>query len=63
MVSSFKQAYPNLLLALRVLDARWRSVKNLEQRDDLYRDAELEKMRQEHAIAFFGGLATYTRVP
>jgi hypothetical protein len=61
VVSSFEQAYPNLLLALRVIDARWRSVKDLDRRD-LYRDRELEKMRQEHAKAFFDGIA-YTKVP
>jgi hypothetical protein len=62
-VSRFQQDYPNLLLALRVIDLRWQSVKSLVQEGDLYRDAELEKMRQEHAKAFFAGLATYTQVP
>jgi len=62
VVSTFMQAYPNLLLALRVLDARWRSVKDIDRRD-LYRDADLEAMRIAHAAAYFDGITSYTNVP
>jgi hypothetical protein len=58
----FRLRYPNILLALRVIDARWRSVKDIEQRDVL-QDTTLENMRQEHAKAFFNNLATYTKRP
>ena len=61
-ISVFQQEYPNLRLALRVIDARWRSVKDIAQRD-LYRDPVLEKMREAHAKAFFNGLAIYSWLP
>jgi len=47
---------------LRVLDARWRSVKDIDRRD-LYRDADLEAMRLAHAAAYFDGITSYTNVP
>lgn len=58
----FQNDYPKVRLMRRIIDARWRSVKNLDRRD-LYLDADLEKMRQEHAKAFFDGLASYTQIP
>ncbi|RZU76727.1 D-alanyl-D-alanine carboxypeptidase-like protein [Micromonospora kangleipakensis] len=58
----FRLMYPNILLALRVVDARWRSVSNLDPQDDAD-DATLENVRLEHAKAFFAGLASYTRRP
>jgi hypothetical protein len=58
----FRLRYPNVLLALRVINARWQSVKDIEQRDIL-QDSTLENMRQEHAKAFFNNLASYTKRP
>jgi hypothetical protein len=61
-LTRFRLEYPNVRLALRVIDARWRSVADLDQRDILH-DPALETMRQEHAKAFFGNLAQYTALP
>jgi hypothetical protein len=58
----FQPDYPKVRLIRRIIDARWRSVKNLD-RPDLRFDVGLEKMRQDHALAFFDGLASYTHVP
>jgi D-alanyl-D-alanine carboxypeptidase len=57
----FTLMFPKVLLALRVIDARWRSVKDLDQRDA--QDTTIENMRQEHAKAFFNNLVTYTKLP
>ncbi len=57
----FQAEYPTVRLIRRILDARWRSVR-IHSRDP-YREPQLEKMRQEHARTFFGGLAAYTSVP
>jgi len=58
----FQSDYPKVRLMRRIVSARWLSVKNLDHRDR-YHDADLEKIRQEHAKAFFDGLASYTQVP
>ena len=58
----FSLRYPNILLALRVIDARWQSIKDLNQRDVLH-DTSVENMRQEHAKAFFDNLVNYTKRP
>lgn len=57
----FRLAYPNVLLAMRVIDARWRTISDLDSLP--WNDPTVESMRQEHANAFFGGLVTYTAVP
>jgi hypothetical protein len=58
----FRLRYPNILLVLRVIDARWRSITDLKERDVL-QDRTIEDMRQEHAKAFFDNLANYTKRP
>jgi hypothetical protein len=62
VVSMFVQAYPNLLLSVRVLDARWRSAKEIGGLE-FYRDAGLEATRNAHAAAYFDGIISYTQVP
>jgi hypothetical protein len=60
--TSFKSRYACVRFMMRVIDARWRAIRDLDSRD-LDHDAGLEKCRQQHADAFFEGLATYTPVP
>jgi hypothetical protein len=60
--TSFKSRYACVRFMMRVIDARWRAIRDLDSRD-LYHDAGLEKCRQQHADAFFKGLASYTPVP
>jgi D-alanyl-D-alanine carboxypeptidase len=49
----FRLRYPNVLLALRVIAARWQAAAGADE-------TVLERMRQEHAAAFFDGLVRYT---
>ena len=60
--TTFQDDYSRSYFTRRVMDARWRAV-NLSKVRDRHRDKNLEKMRQDHAKAFFSGLARYTKVP
>jgi len=58
--TTFQDDYSRSYFMRRVVDARWRAVNRSRVRD-LHRDKGLEKVRQDHAKAFFSGLAKYTR--
>lgn len=60
--TTFTDDYPRLRLIERIIDARWPAVRDIDSLDR-YHDQSLEKIRQDHATAFFAGLATYTPVP
>jgi len=48
---------------LRVIDARWKKLLNGLASPPASTDAAREKMAQEHARAFFGGLMAYEAIP